>query len=64
MIMTYQLNYCYRTIMEIEVGAFILTVEAGPSGFTGLHGASYLRVADLVAGVLEMKERMLRKLIT
>lgn len=36
----------------------------GPSGFTGLHGASYLGVADLVAGVLEMKERMSMQLIT
>ena len=30
--------------------------EQGPMGFTGLHGASFLGIAEIVAGVLEMKE--------
>ena len=28
----------------------------GPTGFNGLHGASFLGIAEIVAGVLEMKE--------
>ena len=31
-------------------------VDQGPTGFTGLHGASFLGIAEIVAGVLEMKE--------
>ena len=30
--------------------------EQGPTGFTGLHGASFLGITEIVAGVLEMKE--------
>ena len=30
--------------------------KAGPRGFTGLHGASFLGAVEIVAGVLDMKE--------
>ena len=31
-------------------------LAGGPTGFTGLHGASFLGIVEIVAGVLEMKE--------
>ena len=30
--------------------------KGGPRGFTGLHGAAFLGIVEIVAGVLEMKE--------